>query len=220
MLFDLDGTLVEFKFDVRASRRAMISFLREKEFDVQKMNEETKTQHVIEDAERQWNVSHKDPDGFKSIKKSLSEVLEEFEFRAFKEAKPHPGSLRLMEALKNRNILQAIVTNSGRRPVDSILDAFGFSKYLSVVITRNELVSLKPNPEGIIKALEALNVRNGEAVYVGDSTIDIEAARAAKVASVAISAGMYKPDRLVRWAPDYLIQNIEDVEKILYSESI
>ncbi|MGI0081561.1 MAG: HAD family hydrolase, partial [Nitrososphaerales archaeon] len=213
-------TLVEFRFDVRASRRAMVSWLREKGFDVQRMTEETKTQHIIEDAQAQWKHFDEGHEDFESIKKSLSDILEEFEFRAFREAKPHAGSLRLMETLKRRNIVQAIVTNSGRRPVDSILDLFGFSKYVALVITRNELVSLKPNPEGIIKALNELNVRNSEAAYVGDSTIDIEAARAAGVTSIAVSTGMYKPDRLVPSAPDYLVQNIEDVEKVLFSESI
>lgn len=220
VLFDLDGTLVEFKFDVRASRRAMIAWLLDEGFDVRRMNEGTKTLHIIEEAKRQWKASGNDATSFESIKSSLSDILDGFEFDAFKEAKPHPGSLRLLDTLKNRGIVQGIVTNSGRKPVDSILGTFGFSQYMALVITRNEVDSLKPSPEGIVKALETLNVKSSAAVYVGDSTIDIEASRAAGVASVAASCGMYGPDVLARSGPDYLIQNIEDVEKILFSESI
>ena len=218
VVFDLDGTLVEFKFDVLASRRAMINWLREEGFDVSSMNEKTRTLRIIEEAQNQWEAKGSSAREFESIKNRLSDILDGFEFDAFREAKPHPGSLGLLRSLSDRSFLTAIVTNSGRKPVNSILDVFGFSKFIRFVITRNEVSSLKPNPEGINKALLALGVKAEEAIYVGDSTIDVEAARASGVKSVAVTCGMYGPRMLVPSNPDYLAQNIEDVEGI-FSES-
>ncbi len=220
MLFDLDGTLVEFKFDVKASRRAMIEWLRQQGFDISGLTENTRTQSIIDIAALQWKTRGRSEKGFEAIRESLSDILDEFEFNAFGEAKPHSGALQTLEALKHCNILEAIITNSGRKPVDSILDRFGFSKYVDLVITRNEVRSLKPNPEGLIKAINILHLKTNEVVYVGDSIIDIEAAKNAGITSIAVSNGMYSQEALARFGADYLVNGVEDITGIVTPESI
>ncbi len=220
VLFDLDGTLVEFKFDVKASRKAMIHWLAKQGFDTAEMSENTRTQSIIDAVYNQWRIREKSDMSFETIRQALSEILDQFEFKAFGEARPHAGSLQTLEALKNYGIREGIVTNSGRRPVDSILTKFGFSQYMSLVITRNEVSSLKPNPEGLIKALDMLRLNNSEVAYVGDSIIDIEAARNAGISAIAVSSGMYAHEVLARSGPDYLINDIKGIEIILSSESI
>ena len=216
VLFDLDGTLVEFKFKVRESRLAMIDWLARNAFETRNFTAETKTQKIF-DAVKVQSESRKIPNNFDSIRKSLLDILEQFEFESFAQAKPHPGSLHLLKRLKDEQVLTALVTNSGRRPVDSILGTFGFVPYLSITITRDEMTSMKPEPDGILKAIEDLNVRKEESIYVGDSVIDIQAARKAGVSSIALSQGMYSGQILAKEEPDYLISKIEEVEDIVFS---
>jgi phosphoglycolate phosphatase-like HAD superfamily hydrolase len=86
-----------------------------------------------------------------------------------------------------------------------------------MIITRDEMAKLKPEPDGIIKALELLNVTREESIFVGDSVIDIQAAHKAGVTSVALSQGMSSAHVLAREEPDYLISKIEEVEDIIHS---
>jgi HAD superfamily hydrolase (TIGR01549 family) len=219
ILFDLDGTLVEFKFDVKASRRAMISWLSQRDFDTSGLSELTRTQTIIDEAARQCDSKGNDKENFESIRHSLSDVLDEFEIKAFEEAKPQVNALKTLESLRNHHVLEAIVTNSGRTAVNRIIDKYGFSKYVEFVLTRNEMGALKPNPEGIEKALKLLGLGNSDVAYVGDSTIDIEAARNAGITSIAVASGIYNHQVLAKSAPDYLIPDIKDVEVIVFPES-
>jgi len=221
VLFDLDGTLVEFKFKVRESRRAMIEWLRLKGFKVQNLTEATRTQEIIDAAYKEWKEGSIDSPirrsfgSFEAVKAELSSILDQFEFAAFQDARPHTGSLETLKELRQRKIELAIVTNSGRRPVDSVLKKFGFLQFVSLVLTRNELSRLKPDPEGLIKALNIFKVRREGAVFVGDSIIDIEAARNAGIRSIAVSCGMYSESELKKNHPDFLISKIEELVKLI-----
>lgn len=216
VLFDLDGTLVEFKFKVKESRLAIIDWLSKNGFETSKLTPETKTQRIFEQVETQCN-SKVDGISFESARKSMSAILEEFEFQSFAEAKPHPGSLQLLKKLKDEQILTAIVTNSGRRPVDSVLGTFGFLPYIRLIITRDEMKKMKPEPDGLLSAIDRLKVEKSQAVYIGDSVIDIQAARKAGIISIALSQGMSSGQILAKEEPDYLISRIEEVEEIVFS---
>ncbi len=216
VLFDLDGTLVEFKFKVKESRLAIKDWLSKNGFDISSITPETKTQRIFDQIKFQCE-SRSNGISFDSAKRTMSEILEEFEFRSFAEAKPHPGSLQLLKRLKEKQFLLAIVTNSGRRPVDSILGTFGFLPYIHLTITRDEMSKMKPEPDGLLSAIETLKVEQSEAVFVGDSVIDIQAAKKAGLTSIALSQGMSTGQILAKEEPDYLISEIEEVEEIVLS---
>ncbi len=146
----------------------------------------------------------------------LSELLDRFESEAFSEARPHPGSLGVVRKINEKGILTAVVTNSGRAPVDSLLGVFGFLPYINAVITRDEVSRLKPEPDGILTALSRLMVKAEDSVYIGDSVLDIQASRKAGVKCVSVATGLYKAETLMSHRPDYLIHRIEDLEEIVF----
>lgn len=217
VLFDLDGTLVEFKFNLKDSRVAIIKWLSINGYDISNISSETKTQKIFDIIRLQCESEKGTHKNYGAARQSMSDILEDFEFKAFSETKPHSGSLTLLKTLKEEQYLTAIVTNSGHKPVFSILGEFGFAPFVSTIITRDEMVKLKPEPDGIIKALELLNVTREESMFVGDSVIDIQAAHKAGVTSVALSQGMSSAHVLAREEPDYLISTIEEVGDIIHS---
>ena len=215
VLFDLDGTLIEFKFKVIESRKAVIDMLQGRGFDTKELTPEMRTQNLLNETRRQIENSSR-LGSFEEMKEEISKVLDRFEIQAFNEARVHPGSLPILKKITSKGIRAAVVTNSGRVPVDLLLENFGFSPYLSLIVTRNEVERLKPDPQGILRALEALQARREDSIYVGDSIIDVQAARAAKVSSVAVASGLYKAEELMEHGPDFLIQRIEELEGIVF----
>jgi HAD superfamily hydrolase (TIGR01509 family) len=218
VLFDLDGTLVEFKFKVRESRLAMIELLAKKGFDRSHWTENTRTQQMIDEAEKQWKdseiVMRNQPD-FEVIRQELFKLLDRFEYEALLSARPLGGSVRILKKIKEAQLFSGVVTNSGRGPVETVLSEYGLLPYLSVVITRDDMQKLKPNPNGLIEAVKRLGIRPDESLYVGDSVIDIEAARLASMKCASVSTGLYKADVLRESSPDYLLNSIEELEKLV-----
>jgi phosphoglycolate phosphatase len=214
VLFDLDGTLIEFKFEAKKSRVHMISWLNGIGFDTGELSNESKTQEILQYV--RTKCSSFGSLSYPQIKESLYGILDDYEFKAFSIARPHPGSLGLLKDLKSKQMLCGLVTNSGRKPVDSILGAFGFLHYLSTVITRDEVENLKPEPDGLLAAIRDLRVSAEQSVYVGDSILDIRAAKKADMACIALSEGMYDRETLAQEKPDFMVSKIEDVEKIIF----
>ena len=62
-------------------------------------------------------------------------------------------------------------------------------KFFSFVVTRDDAVRLKPRGDGIAMAVSSLKVSPSDAIYIGDSTYDIRAAKEAKVLVAAVIGG-------------------------------
>ena len=217
ILFDLDGTLIEFKFPVKESRQAMIELLKKRNYDASQWTDQMRTQEIIDHACEQWHnspVLQKDH-SFEDTKYSIFRLLDDFEYRALSEANPHQDSVPVLRKIKHAEILSGIVTNSGRAPVESVIKEFGFEPYISVLVTRNEMEKLKPYPHGLKFAMEKLRVSPDESLYVGDSTIDIEAARRAKMKCASVSTGLYHIDALRQHSPDFAISSLMELEPIV-----
>lgn len=89
-----------------------------------------------------------------------------------------PANLHeLLAKLKARYKL-GIVTNRDARGI-KMLGEFGLLDFFDVVVTSSDVAIPKPSPEGLLQACARLAVEPAEALYVGDSLSDMQAARAA-----------------------------------------
>ncbi|MDG6922716.1 MAG: HAD-IA family hydrolase [Nitrososphaerota archaeon] len=203
VLFDLDGTLIEFKFPIEESRRALIDFLKTRDYDVELLNNNTRTQDLIDTAKEQWATSPKlkKAHSFVELRENLYRILDSFEFDSIKASKPLAGCLDVIRKLNEAGILTGIVTNSGRAAVNSRLSEYGYLPYMKVVITRDEMTRMKPRPDGLLVAKNMLQLNKDDLLYVGDSILDIEAAQEAGI-------------RLRKMRPDFLLRSLDELEGI------
>jgi HAD superfamily hydrolase (TIGR01509 family) len=93
----------------------------------------------------------------------------------------------LLETL-HKTYRLGIVTSRVRTGVDEIFDVKAIKHYFDVVVAFEDYQNPKPHPEPLMIALSKLRVEPDEAVYVGDSHSDIDAAVAAGMHSVHLSA--------------------------------
>jgi len=73
----------------------------------------------------------------------------------------------------------AIVTSRVRLGVEEFFRVSGLKKYFEVVVAYEDYTHAKPDPEPLLMAVERLGIKAEEAVYIGDTATDIEAASAA-----------------------------------------
>lgn len=219
VLFDLDGTLIEFKFPVRESRIAMFEFLTRNGYSTAGFKDTMRTQDLIDDAETQWKSSQEKQEkhSFSDLKQSLYRILDEFEYVSIVTSNPLSGTLETVQEINTEGLTCGVVTNTGRGPAVSTLSQIGFLPYLKIVVTRNEIARMKPAPDGLIEAQKLLHLEASSILYVGDSVLDIEASRSAGIKCAAIASGLYGTGVLEKASPDYMLQKIEDLNSILFA---
>ncbi len=104
----------------------------------------------------------------------------------------------------------ALLTNKPEEPTRIILDKLDLAKHFELVIGGDTLPTRKPDPEGILYALNHFSVDPGDTVMVGDSLPDIAAAKGAGVKSIGISEGFGERT----FEPDISINSFKEIEKL------
>lgn len=96
----------------------------------------------------------------------------------------YDGVLPVLQQLRGRGVRNGIVTGKSRSSWEITLAQIELGEF-DVVIVDDDVAHPKPDPEGILAALDHLGVAPREAIYVGDSPGDMEAALAARTAAAA-----------------------------------
>ena len=116
-------------------------------------------------------------------------------------AKPYPGIVEAVKALHTAGAKLALVTSKLSEGAQRGVRLLGLDEELSVRVCADDVLRGKPDPEPVLKALDALDASPDEAVFVGDSDHDIEAGRGAGVETVAVSWGPFPRAKLEAAGP-------------------
>jgi phosphoglycolate phosphatase len=98
-----------------------------------------------------------------------------------------PGLKNLLGKLKPRVGL-AVATNRSNT-IDEVLEQNDLSRFFDIVVSSLDVENPKPHPESIHKILDFFDIGPDRAVYVGDSLIDLDTAKAAGVCFIAYGNG-------------------------------
>lgn len=101
---------------------------------------------------------------------------------------PVAGTLELVRQLSGRYRL-AIVSTRVEADVRAYLDRQGLNGVIQVVVGSDTTRRIKPHPEPLLRALSLLDVPAQQAVMVGDTVVDIDAALAAGVLAIGVLCG-------------------------------
>lgn len=118
----------------------------------------------------------------------------------------YDGAFDVMADLKARGIRMAICTNKFQDKAEGVARHFGLDRYAEVIIGGVPGRPGKPSPIMLIETLEALEMPREDAVLVGDSTFDVQCARAAGVTVIGVTFG-YSQTPMRKLGPDALIDS-------------
>jgi phosphoglycolate phosphatase len=123
-----------------------------------------------------------------------------------------------LEALRQRGRLLAVATGKSRRGLDRSLQATGLAPLIDASRCADEGFP-KPHPDMLHYLMDALGVEAGEVLMVGDTTHDLEMARAAGVDAVAVSYGAHDAADLAREDPRVCLHSPPDLWEWLLSNA-
>lgn len=133
----------------------------------------------------------------RAVPVEISQENLEAVFTAFKEyyevhcndkTRPYPGILDLLTELKKRGYKMAIVSNKLQSGVDVLRELY-FNDAVEIAVGGREDMPKKPAPDMVTEALQKLGISKDDAVYVGDSEVDIATAANAKMDCITVSWG-------------------------------
>jgi HAD superfamily hydrolase (TIGR01509 family) len=108
---------------------------------------------------------------------------------------PFHGSRVLVDRLRSRGLIAAVVTSASKTDVAELLRAAAVADLIEVVVSGDDADASKPDPDLVEVVLERVGVEPNEAILVGDTPHDVEAGRRAGVAVVALRCGGGWTDR-------------------------
>lgn len=108
---------------------------------------------------------------------------------------PYPGIVPLMGALKTAGVKQAVISNKQDSAVRRLAEEH-FPGLLETAIGESETVRRKPNPDAVLAALSEMGVEKRDAVYVGDTEVDLQTARNAGLDCAAVGWGFRTEEEL------------------------
>ena len=208
VMYDLDGTLLD-----TASEIAEATNLTLKEFNLK-----TVSQNQVRDwigHGTGWLMKRAWEEQKGSDKANWDEVMAQFihhyEATAGTTSVPFPFVLETLRKARDYGLKQAVVTNKETRFTNRILEKHGLTNLLDMVVCGDSLSVKKPNPAVIQYCLDTLGVAQGEALFVGDSSIDMATAKAAGVLCWAVPYGYNLGRPIEETLPDRIVPDIREV---------
>jgi beta-phosphoglucomutase-like phosphatase (HAD superfamily) len=175
VIFDMDGTLFELNVNWQKAKK--------------RLDEYTKSKYNMKGGSNFQSLFS----GFKEIERrhgklaveELETILSQIEYTdAIQKAKPtdifNLGVQWIKDKCKN-NVKFAIVSSNFRKTIKKVLEKHDAEKMFDKVISREDVDSMKPSPEGIIQVIEDFDLPSSACVYIGDLKSDEDAASAAGV---------------------------------------
>lgn len=192
MLFDLDGTLVDSVPDLTRCVNAALATARRPAVTQAQVrgwvgNGAARLLHRALSGRRDGQVPATEHAA------ALAVFNEHYAAEPCRDSRLYPGVAEAVDALRHDGVLLGLVTNKPSRFVAPLLAMLGLGDAFACQVGGDSTARLKPDPLPVRHALELLRCRARDAVLVGDSHIDMNAGRAAGVATVAVAYG-YDPD--------------------------
>lgn len=156
------------------------------------------------------------PDGLNNMyyEQCISEFYIHYSKNMGNKTRAYDGIMELFGQLSNDDFKMAIVSNKYDAAVKELAQDY-FQGYIKVAIGESKDVARKPAPDSVIKALEQLGSAADQAVYVGDSEVDVKTAKNAGLTCIGVTWGFRDREILEREGADYIINKPEELLKVV-----
>ncbi len=127
--------------------------------------------------------------------------------------RPYPGVADALARLRGAGVLLACVTNKETRYSEQVLAACGLSRWFDLLVGGDTLAVKKPDALVIGHAIATLAAERETTAHVGDSHVDVEAARNAGVAAWAVPYGYNGGEPIASAGPDMIFAGLGEVAR-------
>jgi phosphoglycolate phosphatase len=205
VVFDLDGTLVDSSGDIAASVNATLSQVAPGSPEVPL---EAVRSYVGEGARLLVERSLRHVGAALAVDAVVPLYVETYRRRLLDTTRLYPGMAEALDALSGHSL--AVLTNKPGVLSRTLLEGLDVAPRFARIWGGDDVPAPKPDPAGLRRLMEELGFPALETWMVGDSPIDVRAARAAGVRVAGVAWGL-DPEGLRRARPDRLLNRPADL---------
>lgn len=129
--------------------------------------------------------------------------------------RPYPGVSDLLTRLTRAQWAMAVVTSKRRPMAELALTSVGLDGLITVAAALEDTSEHKPDPAPLRHGARRLGLPPHDCVYIGDAVVDLLAARAAGMASIAVTWGAGERADLVAAGPDVVVDTVGELAAYL-----
>jgi HAD superfamily hydrolase (TIGR01549 family) len=144
------------------------------------------------------------------IYQEMEKFLIQYELDSAQKSKLFPDTIPTLESLRRLGMKIGLVTNTSMKAVNTVFQLHGLKPYFDVVVTREKVKKLKPDSEGILLALKALDADGF--FMVGDLVHDVSAAKSAKGTSILVRRDS---EEQIDFEADYVVKSLTEILNII-----
>jgi len=213
ILFDLEGTLVQ---SIESNQEAILEFRSETRKKLLSLGIPPKKLEGVIASTLMRNIAFEyveenfSEEELKRFHDELDEFLKNYELRWAGWSRIFLDTVPSLQQLKETGYKMGVVTNTSREAANRILSAHELRAFFDVIVTREDVKKLKPDPQGIRFALEKLKERYF--FFIGDLVHDARAAEKAGGFSININRGAPKK---LKFHADYRVRSLTEIPHLI-----
>jgi len=219
VIWDLDGTLIDFKIDFIRARKEANIILKKYGIRDDLLSLERGILDTFKIAKKEFMSKGKTKDEIKSIINEVDKKVEEIEREAALNASMINGIDKVLDFIKKKKLKQAICTYNHSENAKLSLEKVNLLNFFDIIIGRDAIDNPKPHPDHINHICAKLNIKPNQVVVIGDHYRDIQGALNVGAHSIAIHSKMADVEKLKiadviieeKNIPSKLIQAINDL---------
>lgn len=128
--------------------------------------------------------------------------------------RPYPGIVDVIETLKEKGYLIAVVSNKADFAVQELCLRY-FPGLIDYAVGERDGIKKKPAPDSVLSVMEVLNVRAEESIYIGDSDVDIATAKNAGICCLTVTWGFRDCEYLKQCGADVFAHKADEILDLL-----
>jgi len=221
IVWDLDGTLIDFKINSIKARRKAIKVLRNYGISKEIISSKMPLLEIVKRSRESFVKLGISDEEIKEIIKDVNNAVILVEYEAAIKASLTDGIIKVLEFAKKKNLKQAVFTYNTHRNARISLETAKINHYFDVIAGRDDIKNLKPHPDHLKYLCERMDVNLDEIVVIGDTGRDIEAALLTNSRSIALNTkipsfikreSFKKADKIIELneIPNELIKTLEE----------
>ena len=129
--------------------------------------------------------------------------------------RPFPGVGEVLDDLAGAGRTYGVATSKRYHSAVLSLECAGLTGRIPLLATEENTTTHKPSPEPLLFALARAGVEPADAVYVGDAVVDMQAAKAAGMASIAVTWGVAEAGELAAERPTEIVDSVDELRDLL-----
>ncbi len=211
VVFDLDGTIVDFNLDYKSARAEVIELLGNYGFPQSIFSINESVFEMLRKLEIYIKNHRLGERNYPRLKREVLAVLEKYETESATSTQLVPGIVETLQALKKMKIKLGLFTINSMKATDQILSTFRLRSFFRAVVSRDAVSRVKPHPIHLQTVMKVLKAKPEETLVVGDSIWDMKTAKEHHIFAVGTSTGIASPKELTRAGADCLITSPTDL---------